>query len=122
MDEAAKAEFQLSELARINDCPVQMTAELASADSINNPLPKPVISKCAYVRSIWPFPSTTLPKHGIFTALSWAAPRGVHPTIGLISTFSGISLSRIWIHLRAVYRRIIPSMGMTFPSRISEWF
>jgi len=46
MAEAAKAEFQRpSDLARINYCAVQMTVELANADSINKPLPKPVISK-----------------------------------------------------------------------------
>lgn len=46
MAEAAKAEFQRpSDLARINYCAVQMTAELANADSINKPLPKPVTSK-----------------------------------------------------------------------------
>jgi hypothetical protein len=46
LSEAAKAEFQRpSDLARINACAVQMTAELASADSIDKPLPKPVTSK-----------------------------------------------------------------------------
>ena len=46
MSEAAKAEFQRpSNLERINACAVQMTAELASADSIDKPLPKPVTSK-----------------------------------------------------------------------------
>ena len=46
MAEAAKAEFQRpSDMARINSCTVQMTAELASADSIDTPLPKPVKSK-----------------------------------------------------------------------------
>ena len=46
LSEAAKAEFQRpSDLARINSCAVQMTAELASADSIDKPLPKPVTSK-----------------------------------------------------------------------------
>lgn len=46
MSEAAKAEFQRpSDLARTNACAVQMTAELASADSIDTPLPKPVTSK-----------------------------------------------------------------------------
>lgn len=46
MSEAAKAEFQRpSNLERINSCAVQMTAELASADSIDKPLPKPVTSK-----------------------------------------------------------------------------
>jgi hypothetical protein len=46
LSEAAKAEFQRpSDLARINCCAVQMTAELASADSIDKPLPKPVTSK-----------------------------------------------------------------------------
>ena len=46
MSEAAKAEFQRpSKLERINACAVQMTAELASADSIDKPLPKPVTSK-----------------------------------------------------------------------------
>lgn len=46
MTEAAKAEFQRpSDLARINTCAVQMNAELASADLVEKPLPKPVISK-----------------------------------------------------------------------------
>lgn len=46
MTEAAKAEFQRpSDLARITTCAVQMTAELASAEGIDMPLPKPVISK-----------------------------------------------------------------------------
>jgi hypothetical protein len=46
MAEAAKAEFQRpSDLGRINACAVQMTAELANADSIDKPLPKPVTSK-----------------------------------------------------------------------------
>jgi hypothetical protein len=46
MGEAANAEFQrLSELAWINDCTVQIMAELASADSIDTSLPRPVISK-----------------------------------------------------------------------------
>jgi hypothetical protein len=46
LSEAAKAEFQRpSDLARINACAVQMTAELARADSIDKPLPKPVTSK-----------------------------------------------------------------------------
>jgi hypothetical protein len=46
MAEAAKVEFQRpSDLARINTCAVQMVAELASADNIDKPLPKPVISK-----------------------------------------------------------------------------
>jgi hypothetical protein len=46
MAEAAKAEFQRpSDPARINSCAVQMKAELASADLIDKPLPKPVISK-----------------------------------------------------------------------------
>ena len=46
MAEAAKAEFQRpSDLTRINSCAVQMATELASADSIDKPLPKPVISK-----------------------------------------------------------------------------
>ena len=46
MAEAAKAEFQRpSDLARINACAVQMRAELASADSIDQPLPKPVTKK-----------------------------------------------------------------------------
>ena len=46
MSEAAKAEFQRpSNLERINACAVQMRAELASADSIDKPLPKPVTSK-----------------------------------------------------------------------------
>ena len=46
MSEAAKAEFQRpSNLERINACAVQMTAELASVDSIDTPLPKPVTSK-----------------------------------------------------------------------------
>jgi hypothetical protein len=46
MAEAAKAEYQRpSELARVNVCTVQMEAELASADNIDKPLPKPVTSK-----------------------------------------------------------------------------
>ncbi len=46
MSEAAKAEFQRpSDLARTNACAVQMTAELARADSIDKPLPRPVTSK-----------------------------------------------------------------------------
>ncbi len=46
MAEAAKAEFQRpSNLARINSCAVQMATELASADSIDQPLPKPVTQK-----------------------------------------------------------------------------
>lgn len=46
MAEAAKAEFQRpSDLARINSCAVQMNAELANADLIDKPLPKPVTSK-----------------------------------------------------------------------------
>ena len=46
LSEAAKAEFQRpSDLARINACAVQMRAELARADSIDKPLPKPVTSK-----------------------------------------------------------------------------
>jgi hypothetical protein len=46
MAEAAKAEYQRpSELTRVNDCAVQMEAELASADRIDKPLPKPVTSK-----------------------------------------------------------------------------
>lgn len=46
MTEAAKAEFQRpSNLAQINKCALQMTAELANADLIDAPLPKPVISK-----------------------------------------------------------------------------
>jgi hypothetical protein len=43
MTEAAKAEFQQpSDHARINSCVVQMTAELANADLVDKPLPKPV--------------------------------------------------------------------------------
>jgi hypothetical protein len=46
LSEAAKAEFRRpSDLARTNACAVQMTAELARADSIDKPLPRPVISK-----------------------------------------------------------------------------
>jgi hypothetical protein len=46
MAEAAKAEFRRpSDLARITTCAVQMEAELASADNIDKPLPKPVTSK-----------------------------------------------------------------------------
>lgn len=46
MAEAAKAEFQRpSDVARINSCVVQMNAELASADLVDKPLPKPVTSK-----------------------------------------------------------------------------
>jgi hypothetical protein len=46
MAEAAKAEFQRpSDLARTNACAVQMTAELARADSIDTALPRPVTSK-----------------------------------------------------------------------------
>lgn len=46
MTEAAKAEFQrASDLAQLNKCTLQMTAELANADIIDAPLPKPVKSK-----------------------------------------------------------------------------
>lgn len=43
MAEAAKSEFaRPSDLARINTCAQQMSAELVTADMIANPLPKPV--------------------------------------------------------------------------------
>lgn len=43
MAEAANAEFQRpSDAKRLDACIVQMTAELASADAIDKPLPKPV--------------------------------------------------------------------------------
>ena len=46
MAEAAKSEFaRPSDLARINTCTQQMQAELATADMITNPLPKPVKTK-----------------------------------------------------------------------------
>ncbi|WP_411291722.1 hypothetical protein [Sphingorhabdus sp.] len=46
MAEAAKSEFaRPSDLARINTCTQQMAAELATADMMANPLPKPVKSK-----------------------------------------------------------------------------
>lgn len=46
MTEAAKAEYQRpSDLAQLNKCTLQMTAELANADIIDAPLPKPVKSK-----------------------------------------------------------------------------
>ena len=46
MTEAAKAEYERpSDFAHINKCTLQMTAELASADLIETPLPKPVKSK-----------------------------------------------------------------------------
>ena len=46
MAEAAKSEFaRPSDLSRINTCTQQMAAELATADMIANPLPKPVKTK-----------------------------------------------------------------------------
>jgi hypothetical protein len=46
MSEAAKAEFQQpSNPAKINKCALQMSAELATADISDQPLPKPVKSK-----------------------------------------------------------------------------
>lgn len=46
MTEAAKAEYQRpSDPAQLNKCTLQMTAELANADIIDAPLPKPVKSK-----------------------------------------------------------------------------
>ena len=46
MAEAAKSEFaRPSDLAQINKCTQQMAGELASADMLSNPLPKPVKSK-----------------------------------------------------------------------------
>lgn len=46
MAEAAKAEFERpSDTAQINKCALQMSAELATADVSDQPLPKPVKSK-----------------------------------------------------------------------------
>ncbi len=46
MAEAAKAEFSRpSDPAQISKCVLQMTSELAQADMIDKPLPKPVTSK-----------------------------------------------------------------------------
>ncbi len=46
MAEAAKAEFaRPSDPAQISTCTLQMTADLAQADMIDKPLPKPVTSK-----------------------------------------------------------------------------
>jgi len=46
MTEAAKAEFQRpSEVAFVQKCFMQMSAEVATAAALNNPLPKPVTSK-----------------------------------------------------------------------------
>ena len=46
MAEAAKAEFlRPSDPAHISTCTLQMTSELAQADMIDKPLPKPVTSK-----------------------------------------------------------------------------
>lgn len=46
MAEAAKAEFaRPSDAAQISQCALQMTSELAQADMIEKPLPKPVTSK-----------------------------------------------------------------------------